>query len=515
MSKETLTELTDNGRAYPKDPVKREKYEAIDKLADLEMTDKLWEMGELYWKLNNVQREIKEMVDTDDTKTSAVVLSRRSGKTWWMVVESLMVCIKQPNAIVKFVFPQQSDAKKNVHPLITEITEDCPRHLRPVFNSQDKAYIFPNGSTIQLSAANGKRIENIRGGRANLCVIDEAGFVDDLRYAIRSVLSPTIRTTKGKIIMASTPSRSPDHEFVTDFMIPYKASGRLKVFTIWDNPNFDDNIRQEILDDYPLGVDDPDFKREYLCEIAIDKEAAICSEFYEDKESIVFNDETAPSIPEYLDFYVGADIGYRDLTVMLFGYYDFKNATLVILDELVMSGPTMTTEALAKEIRLKEKLRFRQSNFDVDPYLRVMDNDLKLINDLQKLHNIMFLPTKKDNKEGAINEMKIWMKQGRIRIHERCEHLIYHLEYGQWNNKRTDFKRLADSPDKRIQGGHVDAIPALYYLIRNIHTHRNPFPTNYGRNITEDTHVPYSYKENKSEGADFMAKLLNLRKKKR
>jgi len=517
QSEDKLVKLNDCGRMYPIDNEKFEKYQAIDKLADLGETDKLWELGELYWKLNNVQRELKEMVDTDNTKTSAVVVSRRTGKTWWLLVESIMLCLKKPNAIVKFIFPQQTDAKKNIQPLISEITEDCPRHLKPVYNTQDKVFIFPNNSQIQISGANNSRIENIRGGRADLCCIDEAGFIDRLSYAIKSVLSPTIRTTGGKMILASTPSTSPDHEFITDFMVPYKATGRLKIFTIWDNPNFTDEIREEILMDFePLREKDPDFLREYMCEIAIDKEAAICSEFYDNKASIVFSDtdEDAPQLPPHFDFYVGADIGYRDLTVMLFGYYDFRNAQLVILDELVMNGPTMTTEALAKEVNMIEEIRFRQSDIRVLPYRRVMDNDLKLINDLRQLHGIQFLPTKKDNKDGAINEMKIWMGQNRIRIHERCKHLIYHLEYGQWNNKRTDFKRLADSPDKSIQGGHVDAIPALYYLIRNIDVWRNPYPHNYGMNITEDTHIPSHFQEaNKSEGAAFMAKLLNLRKK--
>ncbi len=487
---------------------------AIDKLAKLGQTDKLWEMGELHWKLNKVQREIKEMTLNDTTKTSVVVVSRRTGKTWWLLTEALEQCLKQSNSVVKFLFPQQKDAKFNIQPLMRMITEDCPEHLKPKWNSQDKTYSFDNGSQLQLAGSNAGNVENIRGGFAHLCIIDEAGFCTDLKYAIRSVLSPTIRTTGGRIIMASTPSRSPDHEFITEFMIPYKAAGRLKIFTLWDNPNFTDEIRNEIIAEYPLGEKDPDFLREYMCEIAIDKEAAVCAEFFENKNKIVFSDETLPEVPEFLDFYVGGDIGYVDLTVMLFGYYDFRNAQIVITDELVMSGPTMTTLELAKQIKLKEKIRFRKGAFDAAPYMRVMDNDLKLINDLRQLHDLGFLPTKKDNKSGAINEMKIWMQQGRIKIHERCEHLIYHLEYGQWNKSRSDFKRLADSPDKKIKGGHVDAIPALYYLIRNIHTHRNPFPDGYGYKITENTHVSQKFmRKNGSEGADFMAKLLNIRKK--
>jgi PBSX family phage terminase large subunit len=476
-----------------------------------EAVEKLWRMGELTWKLNKVQKELKEIIDGDTTKTSVLVVSRRTGKSYLMLVLSLMQCLKNPNSVVKYVFPKAKDAKTNILPLMRMITEDCPRDLIPKFNTQDKIFYFKNGSQIQLAGSDNGNIESVRGGFAHLCIFDEVGFGDNVKYAVRSVLSPTIRTTDGKIILVSTPSLSPDHEFVTEFMLPYKAAGRLKIFTIYDNPNFTPEIVQEIINDYPLGVDDPDFKREYLCEVAIDEQTSICPEFHFRKNDAVI---TSYELPEYRDFYVGADIGYRDLTVILFGYYDFYEATLYVIDELVMNGPEMTTDELAKQIKLKENLRFSHSGTHYDPYRRVMDVDLKLINDLNRLHGMKFLATKKDNKEGAINEMRMWVSQGRIKIHERCTHLRYHLEYGQWNNTRTDFKRLADSPDKTIRGGHVDAIPALYYLIRNIQTSKNPFPFGYGRLITKDTFVSPKYQENEmSQATDFMRKILNISKK--
>jgi PBSX family phage terminase large subunit len=494
--------MTTAKRSKKKDPKNLTKDEAIEKL---------WRMGELTWKLNKVQKELKEIIDGDTTKTSVLVVSRRTGKSYLMLVLSLMQCLKNPNSVVKYVFPKAKDAKTNILPLMRMITEDCPRDLIPKFNTQDKIFYFKNGSQIQLAGSDNGNIESVRGGFAHLCIFDEVGFGDNVKYAVRSVLSPTIRTTDGKIILVSTPSLSPDHEFVTEFMLPYKAAGRLKIFTIYDNPNFTPEIVQEIINDYPLGVDDPDFKREYLCEVAIDEQTSICPEFHFKKNDAVI---TSYELPEYRDFYVGADIGYRDLTVILFGYYDFYEATLYVIDELVMNGPEMTTDELAKQIKLKENLRFSHSGTHYDPYRRVMDVDLKLINDLNRLHGMKFLATKKDNKEGAINEMRMWVSQGRIKIHERCTHLRYHLEYGQWNNTRTDFKRLADSPDKTIRGGHVDAIPALYYLIRNIQTSKNPFPFGYGRLITKDTFVSPKYQENEmSQATDFMRKILNISKK--
>lgn len=438
-------------------------------------------MGELSWKLNEVQKKLKARVDNDTTKTSVVVVSRRTGKTYWLIIEALMQCLRQPGSVVKFVFPKQKDAKTNIKPLMRMITEDCPEHLKPKYNTQDKIYTFHNDSEIQLAGCDNGNIEGIRGGFAHLCIVDEAGFCDDLKYAIRSVLSPTIRTTKGRIIMASTPSKSPDHEFVTDFMIPYKASGRLEIFTIYDNPNFDEEDIKDIIADYPMGVEDSDFKREYLCEIAVDQERAIFPEFQKNKDNIIFKEGDIET-PPCRDFYVSFDVGFRDLTAGLFGYYDFKKGCLVILDELILNGPEMTTDRLAKDIKHMEELRFfdKSLNQPIKPYMRVMDNALSLINDLTRLHNIYFIPTKKDNKEAQVNNARIWLIQGRLKVHERCKHLLYHLEYGQWDKKRVKFSHLSDSPCKTIKGGHVDTLDSLVYLIRNVNENKNPYPSDFG-----------------------------------
>jgi len=475
---------------------------------------KLWEAGELSWLLSSVQKQMKEDIFNDITRTSVIVCGRRTGKTWLLVVLALEQCLRKDNAIVKFLLPKQKDVKTIIKPLLREISETCPDHLRPVYNTQDKIFTFPhNGSEIHLAGAD-ISAESLRGTRADLVLLDETGFINDLLYTIRSILSPTIRTTRGRMIMASTPSRDPQHEFIQNFMNPYKASGRLKIYDIYQNPNFTKEIIDEIIEEYPLGVEDPDFRREYLCEVFVDEQTTICAEFSKYKDNIIIDDY---KVPKYRDFYVGFDPGFRDLSALLFTYYDFKEACLYIMDEYVVNGNEMRTDKLAAGIKEKEKVLFFDPhiNDNEDAYLRVMDINLGLQQDLQQLHGLTFLSTRKDNKDGAINEMKMWMAQGKIKIHERCKHLIYHLEFGQWNDKRTDFKRLADTPDKSIKGGHVDTIPALYYLIRNIHTYRNPFPSNYGREIGEDTHVTRAYSNKASQAVDLMRNIMNLKNKRR
>jgi hypothetical protein len=206
------------------------------------------------------------------------------------------------------------------------------------------------------------------------------------------------------------------------------------------------------------------------------------------------------------------DVGFVDLTVALFAYYDFKEATIVIMDELVTNGAEMTTESLARDIRHKEKIRFfdHTANIECEPYLRVMDNELKLINDLSRLHEITFIPTAKDNKEAAVNNMRIWVSQGRVKIHERCKHLLYHLEYGQWDKSRRKFKHLNDSPDKSVRGGHVDAADALIYLVRNILEHRNPFPEDFGQ--LKGNNIWRKKQSEESDMSSIMHKIMNIKK---
>lgn len=474
-----------------------------------EAVAKLWEIGELSWKYNRVQKELDEKVENDTTKISVVVVSRRTGKSYWLCMKALMQCLKKSNSIVKFIFPKQKDAKININPLMREILEDCPKALRPNFNTQDKVWNFHNGSQIQLAGCDNGNIEGIRGGKADLCIVDEAGFCSDLKYAIRSVLSPTIRTTGGKIIMASTPSESPNHDFIKYFMNPYKAEGRLEIFTIYDNPNFTPEIIEEILSDYPDGVGDPDFRREYLCEVAMDAESTICPEFTKAKDDIIIDNYELPS---HRDFYTSMDVGFKDLTVALFSYYDFREGIIYIVDELVMNGPSMTTLNLAKELKFKEGTRYFDPIVEesVDPYARIMDNDLKLINDLNALHGIRFRTTAKTNKEAAVNNMRIWVQNKRIKIHSRCKHLIYHLQYGQWDNNRKKFKNLPDSDNKTLKGGHVDAVDSLVYLLRNIQEGRNPYPEGY--DMLSGPNVFRRHKPN-NEASSFMNAIMNIKKK--
>lgn len=445
-----------------------------------EAKEQLWRAGVLDWKLSEVQRFMKAQILGDKNKINVVLSSRRIGKTYLMCTMALEMCLSRPGSIVKYAFPKQNMAKKMLLPVMRKILEDCPKDIKPEFMSADKVFRFPNGSEIQISGTDNGNIENLRGGDSHLNILDEAGFMFDLTYGVRSVLGPTTKTTGGRTILISTPSRSENHEFIVDWVYPYQSEGRIKVFTIFDNPNLTQDAINEALSEYPTGEKDPMFRREYLCEITRGADKCILPSFSAEVEKIIITDEYVK--PVFYDAYVSMDIGGTDLTAVVFGYYDYLNATLVIEDEYVV-GKDVNTKDLAENIREKEsKLWVNPIDMSpVPPYLRIADNNnLILLTDLQRDYGITFIPTRKDNREAAINSLDVAIGARKIIINPKCKHVIYHSKFAEWDNHRKKFKQLRDSPSGEIKGGHADALAALIYLHRNVIKSKNPYPQGYG-----------------------------------
>jgi hypothetical protein len=440
----------------------------------------LWRLGVLDYKLTDVQKIIKKGILEDSTKINVVLCSRRLGKSYLMCIMALEQCLQFPNSIVKFVFPKQKDAKRNIFTLMKKIIEDCPNDILPRFLVAEKAIQFNNGSEIQFSGCDAGNIDGVRGGFSHLNIVDEASYCDELVYAIRSVLSPTTKTTGGRTVLVSTPSLDPNHEFIQSFVLPYQAEGRIKKFTLYDNPNFTPEIINEIIADFPAGVNDPMFKAEYLCEITRDQEKSILPSFTPDNEKVIVRDDYVR--PTFFDAYVGFDIGAVDLSAVVFGYYDYLNATLVIEDELIFSKD-VNTKTVAEAVKKKETELWTNpiDMSPMPPYMRVADNShLIMLTDMQRDHGLIFIPTRKDNREAAINSLDVAISQHKLIIHPRCTHTIYHMKFAEWNKTRTAFKNLKDSPSGQIKGGHADALAAIIYLHRNIIKSKNPYPVGYG-----------------------------------
>lgn len=437
----------------------------------------LWRRGDLSYLLHATQQKMVAAMEASTSRSFFVLCSRRLGKSYLMVVRAIEACLKTPNARVLYLAPFAKDANEIAVDLAGKILEEAPKECRPEYRGQTRELAFPNGSLIRIKGVNGEHAQFLRGGAADLVILDECGIMDDLQHVLSDVVLPMTMTTGGKVILATTPSRSPAHEA---FGIYERLAGQNAVvkFTIADAPHVDDLTKAEYLIaagespdralDILRGTKQPETttaKREYFCEWVTDASSAVVPEFTKAKQAEIIKFVQRPA---FFDAYVAMDPGFQDRTGILFGYWDFLSARLVIEDEALLHRAN--TQDIAQAITEKETALW---GADKTPYMRVSDVDLRLISDLWNMHKLQFSPTRKEDSLGAINVLRNMVQTAQIVINPKCVHLIRQLEHATWNRKATDFLRGGDVD------GHFDLVAALKYMTRNINRTRNPYPNTY------------------------------------
>lgn len=428
-----------------------------------------WHRGDLSWKFHAAQRKIDFTFKTIATQLFVGNCSRQFGKSFWAVCKAVEQAIKKPKSQIRYGAAFQTDLVDFIIPAFEKVLEDCPAAIKGVFKKSGYKYVFPNGSIIKLVGLD-KNPNGLRGNTLDLIILDECGFVSRLDYIYKSVIIPaTTHRPNCKIVLISTPPSTPAHEFV-EYAQRAKEEGGYAEFTIYDNPMVDEATIKRLIKESG-GEDSTTWRREYLCKFELDNNSALVKEW---KDSMI---QAAPK-DEYFHYYhkyVGMDLGRKDFTALVFGYYDFKAAKLYIQDELTMQGTTWTTITLKDAILAKEKELWGIAELEQPkPFRRVSDNNNPhLIMDLNSLHNIHFMETSKESLEAMVNEVRLLVGEGRIVIDPKCQKLIGCMKYGIWTEKRDSFAH------SKIYG-HFDHFAALMYLIRNLAKSSNPIPVTHG-----------------------------------
>ena len=439
---------------------------------------------EIIKKLHSLLKPVQQEMFTDyysaDSRKYVEHCARRLGKTFFLCIVASITAYYKPGAQIRYGSVTQKAVRKMLHPIMKFIWSSFPIRYRPRWNSQEGAYIFKNESMIHCAGVNNQGADDLRGTYADLAIVDEAGFVDELSYLVDSVLVPQLFPTPenpsgGRLIMASSSPLSPAHEF-TDYIHEARKGGFYSAYDITQGGYTEETVNEFIAE--LGGPDSTATRRELFNELIVDEEFQIIPEW---------RSEYAQERPrdEYFQYYQGyaaMDTGFKDLTAILFGYYDFKNATLVIEDEESIKGREVTSENIANTTKSKE------SELKYSKITRVADNnDLIFLNDLSATHQVTFNATNKDSLHAMVNEVREWVKSGRLIVNPKCKQLLGCLEYGVWDKNRKAF-------DRSKVYGHYDALAALIYMIRNIDQHTNPIPITH--NATFNTHIPHEEPEN-------------------
>jgi hypothetical protein len=472
---ETLAQALDGAKkkaGRPKGSVNLGGPKIGEQKAKLEAIKKLWEKGVIHWKLDVNQKILYDAFKTTTDPLHVWLMSRQIGKSWTTSIIAIEEAMQHENMYIAYVLPQQNQARKILYKKFNEILRDCPENLRPTFNTQNNIWTFPNGSQIICVGTDNGNIDNIRGETLHMVIMDECGFMDDFEYCYKDVLFPTMSNhDKPKTIMISTPPKTSGHPFNT-YIKEATFKKTLIKRTIWDCPRRQSWQIQQIIDECG-GEDSPTFLREYMCELLADANSLVIPEAA-DKEKMKTVCQ-AWERPDYETHYTSGDFGRKDWSVYLFGFYDFRHNMIVIEKELVFNKIDCTTKEMADGIKQMEMSLWEDPadpGYLKEPELRICDSDLQIIADFSRLHSLHFVPTRKDNKESQINELRMRISSGTIRINPECKHTIFHVENAVWNKQRTKYDRLVD-------GSHADLLDALIYMIRNINYSKNPYPANY------------------------------------
>lgn len=468
----------------------------------LKVAAEAWRRGTLTYKLHSDQRSVLELLQAGDGQRFVLEIARRWGKTWLLAVLAVEACIRKPHTRVIYVAPTLSILREFILPTLEKVCADAPPELRGHYNSSRNHWEFPNDSFIHLAGCDDKRkADRGRGPAAHVAIVDEAGFIPILDYVLRSVLRPQLLTTGGRLLIASTPAEEPDHPF-TARAERAEAEGYYARRTIHDNPRLTTEAKERFIADdardygcSPSEYQETDeFRREHLAQRVVDKLLVVVPEW----EKVRTESFVALPRPEYFDGYTTLDFGGADPHAATLGYWDFERAALVITGEMLLRNGENTHE-LALKLKAKEKEQWGVDKYDGalrigredprlsseglpdwliailekeaprQPYSRVCDNDLQLARDLYELHGMAFIPTRKDDLELQVNNLRVLVGARKLYVHPSCIHTDRHLRTTTWeNHKRRGFSRKA--------GEHGDLVATLIYKARNIDRQRNPTP---------------------------------------
>lgn len=455
----------------------------------------LWRNGDLSWALHDDQLRARDQLREAEARGErrfVFMCGRRWGKTRFFVVDAFEFALANPGTIIPYAALTLESAEQFVMPEARYLAAWAPPEDRPTI--LEGIVRFKNGSEIIIAGTETEVSANrLRGRPAKRAYADEAGFNPILVYLIESVLTWTMVTTDGTLLMGSSAPLTPAHAFAQRYVPTAAAQGTLVRRTTRDAPH----IKPEVLDKMCREMGGPDsveWRREGMCELLTDERRAVIPEFTAHRTIVA--PAVWPEPPSHRHWYVAADLGYSDGSASLLGWHDFMHHRLMIEDERILTRPTSTDvqNATADMDRrhIPQGQRVRS---------RVADAALITIADMAKLQPTIEEParwraTAKDDLEGAVNAVRVRIARHEILIHPRCTVLLSHIEFAIWNVRRTEFERLSEEEAKtfaKVAGAvglrHFDALAALIYLVRSINWLLNPFPAGPMPSRT-DQHVP-------------------------
>ncbi len=181
-----------------------------------------------------------------DKRFIVVMCGRRFGKSELSQILSISEAIK--GGQVAYITPTYKLAKAFFERLTAAL---------PFKNNISNLKIYcPNNGSIEFYT--GERLDNLRGRKFHLVIIDEAAFIPDLESGWQNSIRPTLTDYEGKAVFLSTPRGK--NFFYSMFMKQGENDWQSFKFSTYDNPYI--NTRE--IEDAKLQLPEVVFEQEYL-----------------------------------------------------------------------------------------------------------------------------------------------------------------------------------------------------------------------------------------------------------
>lgn len=431
--------------------------------------------GDLRVLMTRTQLITLDKIDESKGQTFLIECSRRWGKTRFAAMRSFACALEAPGNIIRYGAPTKHHGRVFVQPAFDWVASKLPDAMRPAYDRMDSCWRWKNGSVCHLGSAESMAdVESQVGTECHLAIGDEAAKwrSDLLAHWHKSVILPQFLTTRGSAIILSTPPITGGHYFAT-LCKTSEIRRTFAKYTVDDCDHITEEARRDMIREIvapeatewepwmdEAALNNVDIRRELYCERLSDPSRMIVPEWM----AVAADCTEERKRPSWLDWYCAGDFGFEDLSVVLWGWYDFERGQLVIEDELAMHRASGLDVGFA--------VREKEAQLGIRKVVRVADATPQLLADLAdgvRGPGINFGPAMKDDAVAALNHLRTLIQRKRIVVNPRCTTLINHLAFGVWNSSKTGFERVDGF-------GHWDAIDAIKYMSRQIDWTRNPVP---------------------------------------
>jgi PBSX family phage terminase large subunit len=379
-------------------------------------------------ELTQTQRIIAE----DTHRFRVVNCGRRFGKTILAIEEMIGLALAR-KARIAYIAPtyQQSrdiaweQLKKRIKDIALDINESRLEVKIPNMESTESIIVLRGWESI----------ETLRGQSFDLLILDEVAMMRYFWERWQEVLRPTLTDRKGQAMFISTPKG------FNHFYELYNEEAKDKHFksfhfTSYDNPH----IPKEEVDEARNQLTEDRFAQEYLGDFR-KQEGLVYKEFQRHRH---IYKEIEIDVAERL---AGIDFGYTNPTAILDISRD-RNDVYWVTGELYRTG--MTHEQVAEYVSSQ-----KYNKVYADP---ASPEAIKVLRD--KNVNVYDVVKGRDSIISGIDKIRELLKQGRLRIHESCENLIWELETYAYPSKK-DLRNEDELPIK--ENDH--SLDALRYCL--------------------------------------------------